>query len=469
MESVSFAQLVASTRGNPVRILDFDDTFTEVVTDSRAVTRGSIFWALCGENQDGHNYVADAEARGAACCVVNRGQPIECAGPLVEVEHTLQALADFAGWYRLQRDALVVGVTGSVGKTTTREMIYSTLNMGYDGIRSEKNFNNEIGLPLTLLQISRNHEFAVLELGARRTGDIRKLVEIAQPEIGVITAISPCHLETFGSMAGILQGKGELFEALPKSGFAVLAGDDEVTRTLAKRAACKVIQVGQGSHNQIRATNVEMGVNRLKFKVGGTNYEVPVTGRHYLVSALAAIAVGREIGLETEAIVRGLKAFVPVDSRCEVEQLGALTLINDTYNASPASMQAACQLLADWKTGQRRVLVAGDMLELGAEADAYHQHVGTYAAQAKIDCVIAFGPHADRIAAGAIEAGFPRHGIATCNEMDTVFAVLDCWLDTDTTVLIKGSRGMRMERVVEWVRQKSGVSPEGQRRLKAVA
>ncbi len=442
--------------------------FHEIVTDSRAVTPGSVFWALCGENQDGHDFVADAEARGAACCVVNRGQPIDSLGPLVEVEHTLQALADFAGWYRLQRDALIVGVTGSVGKTTTREMIYSTLNMGYDGLRSEKNFNNEIGLPLTLLQISRNHEFAVLELGARRIGDIRKLAEIAQPEIGVITAISPCHLETFGSMAGILQGKGELFEALPKSGFAVLAGDDELTRSLAKRAACKVILVGQGSHNQIRATNVEMNLNRLKFKVGGTNYEVPVTGRHYLVSALAAIAVGREIGLETEAIVRGLKSFVPVDSRCEVEQLGDLTLINDTYNASPASMQAACQLLADWKTGQRRVLVAGDMLELGSESDAYHQHVGTYAAQARIDCVVAFGPHADRIAAGAIEAGFPRHGIATCREMDTVFAVLDCWLDADSTVLVKGSRGMKMERVVDWVRQRSGTS-DGHRRLKAVA
>lgn len=468
MESVSFAQLVASTRGNPARVPDVDEMFHEIVTDSRAVTPGSVFWALCGENQDGHDFVADAEARGAACCVVNRGQPIDSLGPLVEVEHTLQALADFAGWYRLQRDALIVGVTGSVGKTTTREMIYSTLNMGYDGLRSEKNFNNEIGLPLTLLQISRNHEFAVLELGARRIGDIRKLAEIAQPEIGVITAISPCHLETFGSMAGILQGKGELFEALPKSGFAVLAGDDELTRSLAKRAACKVILVGQGSHNQIRATNVEMNLNRLKFKVGGTNYEVPVTGRHYLVSALAAIAVGREIGLETEAIVRGLKSFVPVDSRCEVEQLGDLTLINDTYNASPASMQAACQLLADWKTGQRRVLVAGDMLELGSESDAYHQHVGTYAAQARIDCVVAFGPHADRIAAGAIEAGFPRHGIATCREMDTVFAVLDCWLDADSTVLVKGSRGMKMERVVDWVRQRSGTS-DGHRRLKAVA
>ena len=249
----------------------------------------------------------------------------------------------------------------------------------------------------------------------------------------------------------------------------MLGGDDEITRSLAKRAACKVILVGQGSHNQVRATQVEMGINRLKFKVGGTNFEVPVTGRHYLVSALAAIAVGREIGLENEALVRGLKSFVPVDGRCEVEQLGVLTLINDTYNASPASMQAACQLLADWNTGQRRVLVAGDMLELGGEADAYHQHVGTYAAQAKIDCMIAFGPHADRIAAGAIAAGFSRHGIATCRELDTVFAVLDCWLDGDTTVLIKGSRGMRMERVVEWVRQKSTVGPEAVRRLKAVA
>lgn len=466
MESVSFAQLVAATRGNPNRIADADAMFDGVVTDSRTVRPGSVFWALCGEHQDGHDFIPDAEARGAACCVVNRGQPIQSSGQLVEVQDTLQALADFAGWYRLQRDALVVGVTGSVGKTTTREMIHATLNMGYDGIRSEKNFNNEIGLPLTLLQISRDHEYAVLELGARRIGDIRKLVEIAQPEIGVITAISPCHLETFGSMAGILQGKGELFEALPKSGFAVLAGDDELTRSLAKRAACKVILVGQGSQNQIRATQVEMGINSLKFKVGGTKFEVPVTGRHYLVSALAAIAVGREIGLETDSLVRGLKSFVPVDGRCEVEQLGTWTLINDTYNSSPASMQAACQLLADWSTGQRRILVAGDMLELGAEADAYHQHVGTYAAQSGIDGVIAFGPHADQIAAGAIEAGFARHGIATCREMDAVFAVLDCWLDPDTTVLIKGSRGMKMERVVDWLRQKAGVGSEGQRRLK---
>lgn len=460
MESVSLAQLLDATRGHPVRMTDGEFAFCELTTDSRTVTPGCVFWALVGENQDGHQFVQDAEARGAACCVVNRGQEINSNGALIEVDDTLVALADFAGWFRLQRDALVIGVTGSVGKTTTREMIYAVLDTCHNGIRSQKNYNNEIGLPLTLLQLTRGHDFAVLELGARRIGDIRKLAEIAQPEIGVITAITPVHLETFGSIHGILQGKGELLESLPKSGFAVIPGDDELTRTLAKRAACRVTMVGQGPHNQIKATHVEVGVNRLKFKVGNTNYEVPVTGRHYLTSALAAIAVGREIGLETEAIVRGLKSFVPVDGRCEVEQLGPWTLINDTYNASPASMQAACQLLADWQTGHQRILVAGDMFELGESAESYHQQIGLHAAQAKLDYLLALGPQADAVAAGAVAAGFPRHGIATCREIDTLLAVLDCCLDRDATVLVKGSRGMRMERVVDWLRTRAREQPK---------
>ncbi|MDB5388611.1 MAG: murF [Planctomycetaceae bacterium] len=469
MESVSLAQLLDATRGHPVRMSDSDVVFREVSTDSRTVEPGKVFWALAGENQDGHQFVADAEARGAVCCVVNRGQPISSSGTLIEVDDTLQALADFAGWYRLQRDALVIGVTGSVGKTTTREMIFAVLDTCHDGVRSQKNFNNEIGLPLTLLQLTGGHDFAVLELGARRIGDIRKLAEIAQPEIGIITAITPVHLETFGSIEGVLQGKGELLESLPKSGFAVIPGDDELTRSLAKRAACRVVMVGQGPHNQIKATQVEVGVNRLRFKVGNTNYEVPVTGRHYLTSALAAIAVGREIGLQSEQIVRGLKSFVPVDGRCEVEQLGPWTMINDTYNASPASMQAACQLLADWPTGSKRILVAGDMFELGEAADVYHQQFGADAAKTKLNYLLALGPHADQVAAGAIAAGFPWHGIATCRELDTLLAVLDCCLDVDSTVLVKGSRGMRMERVVDWLRKKAAEHPLATQRLRAVA
>jgi UDP-N-acetylmuramoyl-tripeptide--D-alanyl-D-alanine ligase len=469
MESVSLAQLSDATRGHPVRMSDGELAFGEVCTDSRTVQPGCVFWALVGENQDGHEFVADAEARGAACCIVNRGQPVTSTGPLIEVDDTLQALADFAGWYRLQRDALVIGVTGSVGKTTTREMIYAVLNTSHDGVRSQKNYNNEIGMPLTLLQLSQGHDFAVLELGARRIGEIRKLAEIAQPEIGVITAITPVHLETFGSIQGVLQAKGELLESLPKAGFAVIPGDDELSRTLAKRAACRVVMVGQGAHNQIKATQVDVGVNRLRFKVGNTQYEVPVTGRHYLTSALAAIAVGREIGMETEAIVRGLKSFTTVDGRCDVEDLGPWTLIDDTYNASPASMQAACQLLADWQTGRSRILVAGDMFELGEAADIYHQQSGANAAQAKLNYLLALGPHADQVAAGAIAAGFPRHCVATCPELDTLLAVLDCWLDADATVLVKGSRGMRMERVVEWLRQKASIHPLAKQKLRAVA
>lgn len=469
MEAVTLSQLMDATRGHPVRISDPEASFSCVSIDSRTVSEGTVFWALPGEHQDGHDFVSDAEARGACCCVVNRGQPITANGPIIEVEDTLQALADFAGWYRLQRDGLVVGVTGSVGKTTTRELIYSVLNTSHDGVRSQKNYNNEIGLPLTLLELTGNHDFAVLELGARRIGDIRKLAEIAQPEIGVITAITPVHLETFGSIQGVLQGKGELLEALPKSGFAVIPGDDELTRSLAKRAACRVVMVGQGNQNQIKATQVEVGVNQLKFKVGNTNYEVPVTGRHYLVSALAAIAVGREIGMETEAIVRGLKSFVPVDARCKVESLGPWTVIDDTYNASPASMRAACQLLADWKTGGSRILVAGDMFELGEAADTYHQQFGADAAQSHLNYLVAMGPNADHVVAGAIAAGFPLHSIATCRDLDAALLVLDCWLNDDSTVLVKGSRGMRMERVVEWLRNKASEHPLAIRRLKAAA
>jgi UDP-N-acetylmuramoyl-tripeptide--D-alanyl-D-alanine ligase len=469
MESVSLAQLSEAVHGHPVRMADETLAFREVTTDSRTVVPGSIFWALTGENLDAHQFVPEAEARGAICCVVKRGQAHTGSGTLLEVDDTLHALADFAGWYRLQRDAMVIGVTGSVGKTTTREMIYSVLNTSHDGIRSQKNFNNEIGLPLTLLQLGSQHDFAVLELGARRIGEIRKLAEIAQPEIGVITAITPVHLETFGSIHGVLQAKGELLESLPKAGFAVIPGDDELTRSLATRAAGRVVMVGQGPHNQIKATHVDVGINRLRFKVGNTNYEVPVTGRHYLNSALSAIAVGREIGLSTDAIVRGLKSFVPVDGRCEVEQLGPWTLINDTYNSSPASMQAACQLLADWKTGRSRILVAADMLELGEAADLYHQQIGADAAHAKLNYLLALGPHADQVAAGAIAAGFPRHGIATCQEFDTMLAILDCWLEDDATVLVKGSRGMRMERVVEWLRKKAGEHPATHQPLRAVA
>lgn len=458
MEPVSLAQIATSTRGTLVGTCDPDLTVTGITIDSRTVQENELFCAIPGESHDGHQFIAEAEFRGAGCCLVQRGISSQGEGPRIEVDNTRQALLDLAAWYRLQRDAMVIGVTGSVGKTTTREMVHSALSEGYEGIRSEKNYNNELGLPLTLLNLSRRHEYVVLEMGARRLGDIRLLAEIAQPEIGIITAIAPAHLETFGSLKGVLQAKGELFEALPKSGLAILAGDDELTRTLAQRAACKVILVGQGSHNQIKATQIEVGLEQLRFKVGSVKYEVPVTGRHYLTSALAAIAVAKEIGLANDAIQRGLRSFVPVDGRCQIEYLGSWTLINDTYNSSPASMIAACQMLAELPFGRKRIMVTGDMLELGDESPQFHYHIGEQVAHSQIDCLIAFGPQADDIVSGALGAGLTPDRIATCRELDALLTVLDCWLEHDSAVLVKGSRGMRMERICEWIRQQALVN-----------
>lgn len=459
MEPVSFQQLLTATRGNSHRLADPDETFRRVVIDSRQVEPGDVFWAIPGEQHDGHDFIAEAESRGAVCCVVNDGQPHAAQGPVVAVQHTLQALADFAAWYRLQRDALVIGVTGSVGKTTTREMIYAALSADYQGVRSEKNYNNEVGLPLTLLRMENEHAFAVIELGARKIGDVRKLVEIAQPEIGVITAIAPCHLETFGSLEGILQAKGELFEALPKSGFAVLPGDAEVTRNLKKRAACPVILVGSQPQNQLKATNVEVGLNRLRFKVGNQQFEVPVTGRHYLAPALCAIAVAKEIGMKMDDISRGLKTFTPVEGRCQVEVLGSWLMIDDTYNASPASMHAACELLSDLKPAEwtlsRRILVVGDMLELGTDAAEYHREVGAAAAAGGVDFLLAVGDHAEEVIAGALAAGASKHRLGVFRDMEPLCAILACCLESEAAVLVKGSRGMRMERVVEWLRNQA--------------
>lgn len=463
MEPVSYFQLISATRGTAHGLPDPDDQFNRVTIDSRQVEPGDVFWAIVGEQHDGHDFIAEAEARGAACCIVNAGQPHAGQGPQIAVGDTLQALADFAGWYRLQRDALVIGVTGSVGKTTTREMIYAALSEEHQGICSEKNYNNEVGLPLTLLRLENEHTFAVLELGARKIGDIRKLVEIAQPEIGVITAIAPCHLETFGSLQGILQAKGELFEALPKSGFAILPGDFEVTRSLKSRAACPVIMVGAQSQNQLKATNVEVGLQKLRFKVGNQQYEIAVTGRHYLGPALCAIAVAREIGMKADDIARGLKSFKPVEGRCHVDVLGPWLVIDDTYNASPAAMQAACELLSDLKpadwTLSRRILVVGDMLELGPDSATYHREVGMCAAGSGVDFLLAVGQHAGDVVAGALSAGASKYSVAEFRDVESLCAILDCCLEPSSAVLVKGSRGMKMERVIEWIKKRADEEP----------
>ena len=245
--------------GGRLRDVDSADApFDRISIDSRDIQRGDVFWALKGEIHDGHDFVSQALEQEAILCVISAGRAESTAGPMLIVDETLAALGRFASWHRSQIDSLIIGVTGSVGKTTTRELIYAALGSHFCGIRSRSNFNNQIGLPLSLLALEDRHEFAVLEMGASAIGDIQALCEMALPEVGVITAIGPAHLRTFGSLAAIIQTKGELLEQLPSTGFAVLPGDDLILRQIADRAPCPVIFVGQGDDNQIRATRVEV-------------------------------------------------------------------------------------------------------------------------------------------------------------------------------------------------------------------
>ena len=468
MERVFLKELLAATGGRAIGSFHGNSQFTGVGIDSRTICANEVFWAVQGERHDGHDFVADAYAGGAAASVVQANvvqanKVPTVAGPMVIVPDTLEALWAFARWYRERQEALVIGVTGSVGKTTTREMIHTTLGTHFAGTQSPRNFNNQFGVPLSILEIDKKHEFAVLELAASKVGEIRELAGIASPEIGVVTAIGLAHLEGFGSEENIINAKGELVEALPPSGFAVLCGDDPRVRRLADRAACPVILVGEAAGQDVRATHVELGRNRIDFRVDGTRYELRVTGRHHLTAALSAIAIAREIGIPACEIREGLKSFVAVAGRCQFEEIGPWTVIDDTYNANPSSMQAACAVLRDWRGQGKKMLIAGDMLELGDRTAICHRELGQSAAIAGINHLMGYGQQAGHVVHGALDAGMPAHGLAECESFDAMLAVLDCWLEPGDVVLVKGSRAMRMERVIEWLRARAETGLENTR------
>lgn len=457
MEQLSLLDLMQATRGQLSAVSSFDQQIDQICIDSRTLQPGSVFWALRGEQHDGHDFLAQAAARGAALSVVDAAHAHAAVGPTLIVNDTGQALMDFAAWYRGTLDALVIGLTGSVGKTTTRDMIHVALASEFEGIRSRKNFNNTIGLPLSLLDADHRHEFIVLEMGAARIGDIAELAAVAAPEVGVITAIGPAHLRTFGSLDNIIQGKGELLESLPTSGFAVLPGDDMILRQMADRAPCPVIFVGEEDDNHLQATRVRASFEGLNFRVDGVEFTVPVCGRHHLTNALCAIAIAREIGVSLQSVAQGLERFEPIEGRSRLRTIGPWTVIDDTYNASPLSVAAACRMLPDLELPGigRRVLVLGDMRELGPAAEEEHRRIGALAASLKIDLIVACGEHADDIATGAEAAGMDPHSIAAAPDIEAIKAVLDCWLEPGDVVLVKGSRATRMERILDWLMERA--------------
>lgn len=449
MQAISFQELIAATGGTPVGLEQSRQPILRIEIDSRRIRPGDLFWALRGHKQDGHKFVKQALQQGALASVVRADQASRVPAPRVEVEDTLAALWQFANWYRRRCEALVISVTGSVGKTTTRRMIAAVLSKRFQGVDSPRNFNNHIGVPLSLLEIEPHHEFAVIELGASQVGEIASLAAVAEPEVGAITAVGPAHLDEFASIENIARTKRELLESLPPSGFAVLNGDDRRVLDMVPFAPCPVFLVGEREHNDCRAINVAVENGQLRFDVNHMTFQVPVVGRHHLHAALTAIVIGRQFEMSDSQIAAGLLQYTSIPGRSHLLRVGDWWVIDDTYNANPLSMSAACRTLRDWDGAGKKILVAGDMLSLGDWSGDFHRLFGEEAARSKIDQLIAVGSQAAVVAGSAHKYGMDAGCLAACRDQDLALMLLDCWLQAGDVVLVKGSRGMKMEAVVE--------------------
>jgi UDP-N-acetylmuramoyl-tripeptide--D-alanyl-D-alanine ligase len=422
--------------------------------DSRAVEPGNLFVALPGERTDGHAFLDQAVDRGAAALLVTR-EPEDPAAlgdvTIIRVADALAALQAVAAGWRTRFDPLVVGVTGSIAKTSTKEAAATVLSERFETLRNEGNLNNEIGLPLTVLRLGPRHQAAVLEMGMYVGGEIADLARIARPEIGVVTAVQPVHLSRIGTLDAVERAKGELVEALPGDGVAVLNADDERVRRMAARTAAAVTTYGFAGDADVRAESVETaGTAGMHFLLvtpaGRLEVDVPALGRMAVHNALAGAAVGLAAGMPLGDIVAGLRRGWSAPHRAQLVHAGAVTIVDDSYNASPGSVEAALELLGGLPG--RRVAVLGEMLELGDAHEAGHVAVGE-AAAAVVELLVVVGANAGGIASGAIAAGLDPGRIHRAADADEAFDAVRHRLRDGDVVLVKASRGIGLDRLVD--------------------
>jgi len=445
-----------------------NQVITEASIDSRQVIPGALFIALPGERTDGHEYVEEAFERGASYALVQRDMSdrlrvLDLRGGFIPddlasiesplclwVEDSLKAMQQAARFWRRKLDVQVIGITGSVGKSTTKEVIAEVLGKRYRTLKNLGNLNNEIGLPLTLLCVSEGHERVVLEMGLYVPGEIAFLCELASPRIGVITNVGTVHAERAGSQEEIARGKAELVQSLPPDGVAILNYDDQWVREMATLTRAQVFFYGLDPAADLWADNVEgMGLEGIHFRLhyrGETLYlRVPMIGRHSVHTALRAAAVGLVEGLTWQEIVYGLRSATTQLRLIAVRTESGALILDDTYNASPESMLAALNLLEE--LDGRKVAVLGDMLELGRYEWRGHEMVGIRAAEV-VDELITVGERGRMISAAACKAGLRSEVIHELETTEQAIDMLQKGLGADDVVLIKGSRGMRMDRIV---------------------
>lgn len=425
-----------------------------VTTDSRRVAPGDLFVALRGPHADGYQFVGDAFARGAVLSVV-AGAPV-AGGPVLVVADPLRALGEIAALHRRMLPATVVGITGSVGKTTTVGLCAEVLSVRFNTARSAESWNAELGVALALLGLGRGVEVAVIEMAMRGLGQIRDLVAMALPRIGAVTTIGDTHLETLGTRENIAAAKAELLEGLPADGTAIVNADEPLTERLVRAVRCPVVRVGLSREADVRASEIRRRSNGCAFvlDVGGRQGEVSLMlpGAHQVHNALVAAAVGHALGLGLHEITAGLARARQAKMRQEILRFGEMLVVDDTYNASPQSMQAAFEVVVLAGQSRRRVLVLGEMLELGSDSAEFHRRVGRQAAELLPALLLAVGPNAHRYLEGAAAAGLAPGAAAWARTTEEAIPLLLQAVRPGDVVLIKGSRGVEMEKVLEGLR-----------------
>ncbi len=436
------------------------EEFTGIVTDTRKIEQGVLFLALDGERFHGEDFAKEALEKGAAGVMVRMDCPQEklegANGTILKVADTLAAYQQIAAFWRKKFDIPVVAITGSNGKTTTKDLTAAALSAWGDVLKTQANFNNEIGLPLTLLGLEERHRAAVVEIGMRGLHQIEALAPVAAPNIGVVTNVGETHMELLGSLENIAKAKAELVEAIPAGGTVVLNADNPYVIGMIEKAAegVNVLTFGIKESADVKGEAIRTEGNCTKFMVryGRERHDfvIPMLGRHNVYNALAAIAVGYSLGLTTAEIRTGLLHLEATKMRFEVCQRGEYKFINDAYNASPMSMTAAIQTLSEMEQG-RKIAVFGDMLELGDVSEQAHYHVGEELAEKKFAAVITLGEMGKLIAKGASEHGI--EDVFACDSHEEAGGILEEILQAGDTVLFKGSRGMQMEKIMDCVAQ----------------
>jgi UDP-N-acetylmuramoyl-tripeptide--D-alanyl-D-alanine ligase len=457
METRSLEFLAAACAGN--LLAGSGTTCVErVCTDSRQARAGDLFIALTGERFDGHDFLLEVIRKGVAAAVVQRDRiPAgikDCA--IISVEDTRRALGHLAAKYRADFKLPIVAVGGSNGKTTTKDLIASVLRQKMETVWSEASFNNDIGVPMTLLKLGKTHRAAVMEVGTNHPGELAPLVKMIQPLYGVITSIGREHLEFFKTVAGVSEEEGWLAELLPMDGKLFINGDSDWTGQIVERTRAEVVRIGLGKENTWRATTItpddEGAVFQVETEIKGCEgrYRVNLHGRHQVINALFAIAVGAELGLSREEIARGLTSCAPAKMRLQLSELNGVRILDDSYNANADSMEAALETLSELPCKGRRVAVLGDMAEVGAGSAAAHAEAGRRAAELGVAQLFAVGNMAADIARGARGAGLTR--IFEFADVETAASAVKSFVKSGDILLLKASRATRIERIGECLR-----------------